>query len=358
MEQPNTEQARMEITEPEQAESNKEKGKEIQKRSFDFAYYARLIAFVLLAFAGTYYTLPQRGLISTLPVYIVAILIAALIRLPVWQKAALFGVFAFTFTTVYYKVEYALIFTAICIATVLLCSIAFRLMTKKKVLTSIISVLLICVCVLPHPFLFGTFPQGLQADKIIQEYVSKHYTSEGIVVSGTAYDFQTGCFKATVYDVKAPTERYSLSVYNARLTDSFRSFAEKKLMEKRTLEITEALRERFPNDRFSVTPLGISGYPFQDQISLSDTNNYNDNMRFEIQVPGYLYKADFAKKAEAYYNALIDAKMSFREVVFIGGGEYLNAMSISVPYDLFHKDMEKLIKPSHLLPLKSNYVFE
>jgi len=354
MEQPNTEQEKMERTEPEQTEAKKE----AEKRSFDFAYNARLIAAVLLAFAGTYFTLPQRGLVSTLPVYVVAILIAALLRLPVWQKAALFGVFAFIFTTVYYKTEYALIFALICIVTVLLCSLAFHLMTKKKVLTSIISVLLIFVCVLPHPLLFGTFPQALQADNMIREYVSKHYTSDEIVVSGTAYDFETGCYKATVYDVKAPIERYSLNVYRAKLTDSFKSFSEIKLMEKRTIEITEALRERFPNDRFSVKPLGIVGYPFEDQISLSDPNDYNDNMRFEIQVPGYMFKEDFAKKAEAYYNALLQAKLTFREVVFIGGGDYLNALSVSVPCDLFPKDFEGLIKPSRLLPLKSSEVFE
>jgi hypothetical protein len=81
-------------------------------------------------------------------------------------------------------------------------------------------------------------------------------------------------------------------------------------------------------------------------------------MRFEIHVPGYVFREEFAKKAEAYYNTLLKAKLPFREVVFVGGGDYLNAMSILVPYDLFPKDMEKLIKPSNLLPLKSSIVFK
>lgn len=354
------EQTNMERPDPEQTEAQpqvkKLPGK--KRKKLVFAYYVRIILTVLLAFVGTYYTLPQRGLISTLPVYFAAILIMVLIRVPIWQKAFIFGVFAFTFTTVYYETVYALAFAGICVLTIILCSAAFNLLKKKKLVSSIISVLLICLCALPHPLLFGNYPEAVQANKKIQEYVAKHYTGEGIVVSGTSYDFLTGSYKATVYDQKAPTEKYSISVYNSRLTDSFVRFSEIKLMEKRALEITSALREQFPNDRFSVVPLEISGYPFEDQISLSDPNNYDENMRFEIHVPGFIYKEEFAKKAEAYYNTLLKAKLPFREVVFIGGGDYLNAMSISVPYDLLRKDMAKLIKPSHLLPLQSNYVFE
>jgi hypothetical protein len=339
-----------------QSKTGKPEGK--RKLSFDFAYYGKLILIVLVAFAGTYYALPQRGLISTLPVYLIAALLAVFIKIPVWQKAALFGIFAFTFSTVYYKPLYTAIFAGICVLTVFICSFAYHLFKKKRTPSAIVAILLVCACIIPHSLLFGNIFDGMTADKMIREYVSEHYTSDEFVISDTSYDFNTGLYKATVYNVKLPTEKYSLSVYNSRLTDSYLRFAEIKLMEKRAIEIRAALREKFPNEMFSVTPLGISGYPYKDQISLNDTDNYNEYMRFEIHVPGYLFKNEFAMKAKSYYNTLVNAKLAFREIVFIGSGEYLNALSIKVPYDLLPKDMEKLIKPSNLLPLSSNYIFE
>lgn len=306
---------------------------------------SKLILTAFLAFLAAYFALPARGLVSTLPLYVLIILISAAIRISVWQKAALFGIFAFIYTSIEYDFIHALGFSALCILTVFISSFAFKLFSKKKVFPAILSLILISACTFPHAYFFGNIIKGINANKIINNYVEERYSDEGSFVSHTYYDYKTDSYKADVYDSKAPTEIYSLSVRNIFLHDSYKQYAQKALMNSRMLEITTALREKYPDDNFEVIPIEISGYPFSEQINLSDTTDYNSKMRFKIIVCGLLNKQDFAEKSNGYYDTIMNSGIDFREIVFTGGGYFQNSFRISVSANPLIKDFYALAEP-------------
>jgi len=309
---------------------------------------ARLIVVVLLAFGGTYFNMPTRGLISTLPILLIAVLLSVLIRIPAWQKVLLFGFFAFCLAAIDYDILIGLYFAILCILIVSLCTLAFSLFKKKKILPMILAILIIIVCAIPQALLFGNYSQGYSADKIIDEYVSAHYTNENMVVSGTYYDYKTGLYQASIYDKSLPIDICYLVVNNNRIFDGFDSFVERSLMNNRSLELTAILREKFEKDKFDVYSIHIAGYPLFEknkEISLNDTTNYNSLMSFRIIVPGLIDKAAYGKKAETYYNAILAAGFDFKEIIFVASGTDRDIMTIKVSTNPLIKDLSKLIAP-------------
>ncbi|PKM61186.1 MAG: hypothetical protein CVU97_07375 [Firmicutes bacterium HGW-Firmicutes-21] len=308
-------------------------------------YYIRTVVVALLAFLGTYYALPARGLISMIPFLLVAVLFSVLIKIPIWQKAALFGLFALIFATVEIDYTHGIGFAALCILMVIFCSLAFYLLRKKKILPAIISILLISACAVPHAYFFGNIIKGLDADRILAEYIDERYTSEDTIISETYYDYKHGYYKANIYEKKRPTEIYSLTVINNYLYDSYRTYAEKQLMNRRMLDITSVLRDNFKSDKFEVIPLNISGYPFKSEITINDTNDYNSLMSFRIVISGQLDKDSFTDKAKRYYDTIMDNDIDFKKIVFVSKGTTNTTLRISVTTGPFMKDFPSLLKP-------------
>ncbi len=306
-------------------------------------YYIRLTFCALLAFAGTYYALPTRGLVSTLPIFLIAALISVLFKLPAWQKAFLFGLFAFILTLIEYDTAHALGFATICIIVVFLCSLAYYLMKKKKASNVLLALLLIAVCTFPHAYFFGNIVEGMDADKILREYTDKRYASDDMTVSQTFYDYKYGFYKVNVYSKNSPTEIYSLSVQNGFIYDSYRTFAKKTLMHAKMLEITTALRESFPNENFEVIPLDIIGYPYSDTaISLNDSTDYSPFLSFRIDIWGQLDLNRFLETSESYYDAIMRSEVSFDKITFSGKDRY-NILKLTVSSVPLKKDFTRLL---------------
>lgn len=310
------------------------------------SYTIRLISFGLLAFVGTFFAVPTRGLISTLPIYLIAVLFSVLIKIPIWQKSLFFGMFAFIFVTIDYDSFHGLFFAALCILTLLICSISFSLFKKKKALTIVIAVILISICALPHAYFFGNYSDGFNADKVLVKYADTHYNKDNMVISGTYYDYKIGHYKSIVYDKNVPTEIYSMVVQNDKVYDSYVSYVQETLMHNKMLDITNVLRDNFADDTFKVIPLEIAGYPISDEISNNDTTDYSFIMRFKILVPGLIDKDKFAEKSKEYFDAIIESNINFGEIVFTGKDIRRSVLAISVTPKTFYGDFSMLIKPN------------
>ena len=316
-----------------------------EKSSGDTFYYIKLFSAVTLAFAGTYFALPARGLISTLPVFLIASLVSVLISIPSWQKASLFGFFAFFFALIEYDSLHALGFAVLCILTVLISSLTFLLMQKKKVFHAIITLILLFSVAYPHAYFFGNIFEAKEADNRLREYTAERYTSDDIVISPTFYDYGTKSYRVSVYDRKTPTEVYTVSTGKRIIYDSYSKYTERALMNKKMLEITAVLRNAFPNDSFEVIPVRINGYPFDGAISISDDTDYSYYMQFRILLSGQLDREYFLEKSTEYFEAISRQGMSYSRITFATRGLHLSALSVTVTDNPLLKDLDELMSP-------------
>ncbi|HAN21144.1 MAG: hypothetical protein A2Y15_02690 [Clostridiales bacterium GWF2_36_10] len=308
-------------------------------------YILKFVTSGVLAFLGTYFSLPSRGLISTLPIFLIAALMSVLIKIPTWQKALMFGIFAYFFAMIDYDVYSGLAFATLCILTVCISTLAFNLFKTKNVLSMIIALFLIVICALPHAYFFGNYPEGYKAKKVMDEYIQKHYLSEDIIITGISYDYTIGYYKSTIFDKNDPTEIYSMIVMNNKVTDSYSSYAEEVLMNSKMLEITTVLREKFPDDIFKVLPLKITGYPINDEINIADTTDYSSLMHFKVLVPGLIDKDTFAIKSRKYFDVLKEAKINYGDIIFAGKDITRSVLTITVTPKTFFMDFTKLVDP-------------
>lgn len=305
----------------------------------------RLVIAALLAFAGTYFNMPARGLLSTMPVLLLAVLCSVLIKVPVWQKAALFGLFGYLFSALEFDSTTDLYFAALCILLVLACSLAFYLFKKKKIPQMILAIILVFACAVPQIYFFGNYPEAKTANEKLQEYVSIRYSDEEMIISGIHYDYTTGYYKASLYNKTLPTNVYSIAIKNNHLQDSFIPFAEKELTNSKMLEMTQVLRASFENDLFDVTALEISGYPFSGQISLNDTTDYSSLIKYKIIVPGLLNKNEFEQKAKKYFDVIMESGLDFNEIIFVGSGLQADILTITVGRNPLILDFSRLTTP-------------
>ncbi|MDD4165185.1 MAG: hypothetical protein PHD66_08285 [Eubacteriales bacterium] len=314
----------------------------------------RLAITGLLAFIGTYFSTPGKGLISTLPILLISALLCVAVKIPSWQKIVFYALFGYFFTTVYYDSKAGMIFAAVCISILLLCELSVYLLKRKKILFAILAILLPLICILPQTYFFGNYIDGKEAQDRISEYVDKRYSDEEMTISGVNYDYKTKYYIATIYDKDLPTDVYTIASQGDHLHDGYLTFAEQTLMYNQMLEITKTLRADFENDRFDVSPQKIIGYPFSGKISLGDEADYRTLMTFKITVPGLLSKAEFEKRAREYYDTILRSGLEFNKICFVGNGTQTDIMTITVSNNPLIGNFSALTSPPRLYDGKTD----
>ncbi len=307
-------------------------------------FYIHLLLTCICAFAGGYFFLPIRGLVSTLPVMLSAALLATLTSIKVWQKVSVFFVFSFYFAIIEYGRDTALVFAGLFAVTVLVCSFAFVLIKKKKVLTVLPAIILLIGLVFPHSYFFGNYGDYIGADRSIGLYTNFRYPQAEFVVSKTFFDYKTGYYRATVYQKKRPTEQFTLSLAGVKgenkgyIQDGFLPQVKSIIMEDTRVSVIDAIREVYPNDSFDVIAVDINRFPdTATPISTENSAAYAKRMTFVIRISGQYLPREFADVCKGYYDAIMVSDTEFGSITFTGR-ESQRYLLKDIPYNTFVYD--------------------
>lgn len=268
-------------------------------------HYIELICVGIAGFLAAYMTLPQVGKWASIPVCVICGMIAGFSGLKWLISAGIFGVMTY-FTVSFFVggLTYSVTSALFVAATAIIGGLAAKLIKKRRTVNVIAAIALIAVGCVGHFALFGNPVMSFSASEMIESYVNGTY-DDTVHVGGISYDRSLRTFFCTVYGDHDRSVEKAIYCNGKLLNDSFRDYAETALMTDARLELQLALREEFPNGRFTVVSKGISGFP--DGI-ISFSKQYDDisRMSFDIEIPTALSTKDFAALAGSYIYALAE----------------------------------------------------
>lgn len=273
----------------------------------------------LLAFGGSYFILPQNGLLSTLMLIIPIAIACALLKAKWYVKVFSFAGFGFIMSTIYNEGTTANVITGvICGVLIILAMVAVWLFKQKKLLYIMAGAVIIAATAVFHVFALGNPAVAFKSEQIIKDYYKQTYDTEAVTMSGVYYNRKAGVFCADIYGTDNPAEVYTLYAYGDTVNESYKRYAEQSLMAKKRAEIVNSLRKVYPNTSFKVVQKSISAYP-EGVISPADTTDYSSRMSFAIYIPSDLTVLQFKERIRTYTLTLCNADINVNDIDFYGG---------------------------------------
>lgn len=266
-------------------------------------YYIELICVGIAGFLAAYMTLPQVGKWASVPFGVICGVLAGFSGIKWLISAGVFGVMTY-FTVSFFVggLTYSVTSTLFVALLAIVGGLAAKLIKKRRTVHIVAAAALIAVSCVGHFMLFGNPVMSFSASDMIENYVSETY--DGTVhVSGISYNRTLRTFFCRVYGDHDRSVEKSIYCNGKLINDTFRDYAETALMSDARLELQLALREEFPNGKFTVISKGISAFP-DGTISFSSQYDDISRMSFDIEIPTALETKNFAVLAKSYVNAL------------------------------------------------------
>ncbi len=268
-------------------------------------YYIDLICVGITGFFAAYMTLPQVGKWASVPFGVICGLLAGFTGLKWLISAGIFGIMTY-FTVSFFVGGLTYSATSALFVAVMAITggLAAKLIKKRRTVHIIAAAVLIAASCVGHFVLFGNPVMSFSASDMIESYVSETY-DDTVHVSGISYNRALRTFYCRVYGDHDRSVEKSIYCNGRTINDTFRDYAETSLMSDARLKLQLALREEFPNGKFTVISRGISGFP--DGI-ISFSSQYDDisRMSFDIEIPTALETKKFAALAKNYVDALAE----------------------------------------------------
>ena len=292
--------------------------------------YVNFSLCVLLSFGGCFFTLAKLGEIRTLFIVIAFAVANAFVKTKWYLKVACFFAFGYVMHSFYGEgFGESLTCALFCAFVMLAAIIMLGLAKRKKSVSFVFAIVLIMSTFRAHVVLFGSPFSAFAAKDSINGYIEKNYLVQSIEKSEVRFDRRLGCFVCDINSVTEPTEIFTVSLRNGRIYDTFRDHLEISLMKGKRLEIVTTLRKAFPNESFTVKSDSIQGFHLV-KAGITDTEDRSKRTVFDIYITAYLTQEDFASKAVAYTDALLDAGIDFGKINFYGGraGNYYRRLTL------------------------------
>lgn len=285
----------------------------------------KLLIVVALAFVAAVTFRRSAGILAMTPVSLLICALAAFIGISILTKCTVFGITVFTVNTIENDdINVTIMFTALCLLAVFVLSIAAKQIKSGKKYGYAVMVAGVAVCIGLNLFFIGNPFKALDAKDTITEYTDKKYPESENAQLGS-FEFSRIYFrhdtKAYVIDAasdKFPTEKASVTLGNEVLADGFEEIMEDKLGEPYVLEIKEFLREKFPDDSFSVELDGFALLPEENAFSSKEGALYG-NVRYEIYLGGVQTNAQMQERVEEYVKAIDESGIGYANIVFKSG---------------------------------------
>lgn len=285
----------------------------------------KLMLVVTLAFVAAIVFRRSAGILAMTPLSLIMCAVAAFVGVGVLTKCAVFGVTVFAVNTIENDdISVTLLFTALCLLAVFVLSIAASQIKKGKKYGYAVMIIGAVICFSLGLIFVGNPITALNAKNRITEYTNTKYPeSENAYLgnfeySDIYYNYNTKAYTITAVSDKYPTEAAAITLGGNLLRDGFESLMEEKLGEPYILEIKEILRNRFPNDSFSVNLDGFALLPEENAFSSSNGELYQ-NIRYEIVLGGVQTADQMRERVNDYVKALDESGIGYAGLTFKSG---------------------------------------
>lgn len=292
-------------------------------RNTTLRYYIGLIAVCVLAFASAYMQLPRGGKWATLPVCIVCAVAVGFTRVKWLFSSIIFAVSAY-FVSSFFVGDFE--FSVVCAAFSGICCLsgclAAKLAKSGKALPAVAAVFLMAISCAGHFYLFGSPLSAFPASDRLEAYVSENYT-DSVKTNGLRYDRAKRLYFTEIYGTNDVTNICTLYSDGTYVLDNYRTRAVNSLMSDARLKLQLALRDAYPNGKFSVVSAGISAFP-EGKLDVSEQFSDLSRMSFDINVSTALTLDDFTSLAGEYIRTVAKAGLNPAHIRVRGGdvGKY------------------------------------
>ncbi len=299
-----------------------------KKEPKDKSYYInafKTVSVVILAFVSALLFRRSAGVIATLPLAFIIFAASAFIKINSKIKLTVFGVTVFALNTVETDdVTATLIFVALCLLACLLFEVAVKLMKQYKKSGMCMYAVSFVLCVALSFVFLGNPISAVKANGILKDYTQSKYKTEetensaDYIFSKIYYNYKTKAFEIQGYGTNSPTEIGTISVNGETVYDGLKPIVQKNLTQPYVLEITEVLRNRFPDDTFTVRADEI--YKINGkQVIVAEKNELYGRIVFEINLGGVQTADKMAEKVAQYTEVLDNANVNYGKIVYKSG---------------------------------------
>ncbi len=288
-------------------------------------YSVKLLLVVALAFIAAITFRRSAGIIAMTPISLLMCAAAAFIGISTLAKCSIFGITVFAINTIENDdINVAIMFSALCLLAIAVFSLAVQTVKKGKKYGYSIGIIGVIVCIGLNIFFVGNPFTAIKAKDKITSYTDVTYPQSENAYLGNFefskiyYRYDTKAYVIDAVSDKYPTEGASLTLGNEVIRDGFKSLMEEKLSEPYVLDIKSVLRDKFPNDSFSVTFDGFASLP-DDPILASGTGELKNNLYYEITLGGVQTGEQMRERVRDYVNALDESGVGYAKLVFVSG---------------------------------------
>lgn len=301
------------------------KNKKIIKDKRYYINALKTVSVVILAFVAALLFRRSAGVIATFPFAFILCAVSAFINTNPKIKLVVFGVTAFALNTVENPdTRVTLTFTALCLLACLLFQVSVWVISKRKTEGICVMAVSFALCVALSFIFVGNPISAIKADRILSDYTESKYpqaeNSDSVkyIFSKTYYNYNTKSFEKQGYGTDSPTEIGTVSVSGETVNDSLKSIVQKNLAQPYVLEITEVLRQRFPDDTFSVS---FDEIYMEDgkQIISAEKGGLYGRIVFEINLGGVQTANKMAEKVKQYTEVLDNADINYGKIIYKSG---------------------------------------
>ncbi len=308
----------------------------VKKTSDDRLFLLKLVSVVILAFAAALTFRRSAGILAMTPVAFLLCGVSAFVTIKPLLKYAVFAVTVFCVNTIEQSdIRVTLTFSALCLLACVLFECGARMYKSKKSVSIAVLSVSLAALILISVFTVGNPFAAYSAGRVIDEYVEETYSCTESTAAGKYsfgkiyYDFASKGYAVDAVSDKYPTEGAPLAVHDGAIKDSFRPVIEEKLCQPYVLEMTDFLRNRFPNDGFEVRCDEIDIKP-DESILASQEGDLYGNVVYEITIGGVQTAPQMLKRVEEYISAIDRAEMPYARIIFKSGISQWYRRSVTV----------------------------
>ncbi len=299
--------------------------KDERKEKSSSLYTVKLLIVIVLAFVAAITFRRSVGIIAMTPISLLMCAIASFIGISALAKCSIFAITVFAINTIENDdIKITLMFSALCLLAITLFSISATMIKKSKKYAYLVGIVCVLLCIGLNLFFVGNPFSALSAKNKITEYTDVKYPNEenaylgNFEFSNIYYRYDTKAYVIDAVSDKFPTEKASFTLGNEVIKDGFESLMEEKLSEPYVLDIKSILREKFPNDSFSVTFDGFATLP-DENIFSAESGELKNNLCYEIALGGVQTGEQMIERVRDYVNAIDESGLGYAKLVFKSG---------------------------------------
>ena len=285
----------------------------------------KLSAVILLAFLAGLLFRRSAGLLAMFPIWMIFCGISAFIAVHRKIKLTIFGAMVFTLNTVESDdLRVTLTFVALCLLACLLFELSAKLIKQKKKSGYYAIAAAVVLPVLLSGIFIGNPISGIKSNKAFKNYVADKYLSseygspEEFSFTEIYYNAKTRAFEFQATASEFPTEVGLISVKGDSISDKFQPIVQAHLSEPYIAEITAILREKFPDEAFTVSAEDLYPHNQKEVISANPKELYG-SIVFEINLSGVQTEGDMERKVRQYTAVIDNAGIDYGRIIYTGG---------------------------------------